>query len=103
MKPMLEPPITKRLKLKRDVLLSNFALKFNLRRYTKGRGWLLTTLALQSAAASCLGLSAGAYTRFPFPLNLSLLCPFPLDLSLLCPQLTHIDPWVCPEGAQVEV
>ena len=25
-----------------------------------GRGWLLTTLALQSAAASCLGLSVGA-------------------------------------------
>ena len=34
-KPKFKPPGSKRLKLKCDVLLSNFALKFNLRRYTK--------------------------------------------------------------------
>jgi hypothetical protein len=33
MKPNLKPPGTKRLKPKRDTLLSNFASKFNLRRY----------------------------------------------------------------------
>ena len=31
MKPMLKPPRTKHLKLKCDVLLSTFALKFNMR------------------------------------------------------------------------
>jgi len=34
MKPMLKPPGAKRLKLKYDELLSDFAFKFNLRRYT---------------------------------------------------------------------
>ena len=34
-KPKLKPPGTKRLKLKNDEPLSNFALKFNLRRYSK--------------------------------------------------------------------
>jgi hypothetical protein len=34
-KPMLKPPGTKHLKLKRDELLSTFAFKFNLRRFTK--------------------------------------------------------------------
>jgi len=33
-KPKLKPPGTKRLKLKCDVLLSNYAFKFNLRCYT---------------------------------------------------------------------
>ena len=35
MKPKLKLPGTKRLKLKRDILLSNSAFKFNLRRYIK--------------------------------------------------------------------
>jgi len=35
MKPTLKAPGTKRLKLKYDVPLSNFAFKFNLRRYSK--------------------------------------------------------------------
>jgi hypothetical protein len=34
MKPMFKPPGTKLLKLKCDILLSSFAFKFNLRRYT---------------------------------------------------------------------
>ena len=36
MEPTLKAPRTQRLKLKYDVPLSNFALKFNLRRYSKG-------------------------------------------------------------------
>ena len=35
-KPKLKPPGTKRLKLKYDELPSNFAFKFNLRRYSEG-------------------------------------------------------------------
>ena len=35
-KPKLEPPGTKRLKLNRDVLLSTSAFKYSLRRYTEG-------------------------------------------------------------------
>jgi len=34
MKPKLKPPGSKRLKLKWEILLSNSAFKFNLRRYT---------------------------------------------------------------------
>jgi len=34
-KPTLKPPGTKRLKLKCDELLTNFAFKFNLRRFTE--------------------------------------------------------------------
>jgi hypothetical protein len=36
MNPKLKPPGTKRLKLNCDMPLSNYASKFNLRRYTKG-------------------------------------------------------------------
>ena len=36
MKPVLKAPGTKRLKLKCDESLSNFAFKFNLRRYNAG-------------------------------------------------------------------
>ena len=36
MKPMLKPLGTRRLELKHDGLLPNFAFKFNLRRYTMG-------------------------------------------------------------------
>ena len=43
-KPKLKPPGTKRLKLKRDILLSTSAFKFNLRRYTVA-AVLLTLLA----------------------------------------------------------
>ena len=38
MKPRLKPPGTKRLKLKCDILLSNYAFIFNLRRYSEGAG-----------------------------------------------------------------
>ena len=38
MKPALKAPRTKRLKLKCDIVLSIFAFKFNLRRYTKEEG-----------------------------------------------------------------
>ena len=33
-KPTLKAPVSKRLKLKYDILLSNFAFRFNLRRYS---------------------------------------------------------------------
>jgi hypothetical protein len=36
-KPTLNPPGSKRLKLKWDILLSTFAFKFNLRRYSEGK------------------------------------------------------------------
>jgi hypothetical protein len=53
------------LHLKCFLLVSKFAFTFNLYRCLvglskAGKGWFLTTLALQSAAASCLGLSVGA-------------------------------------------
>ena len=47
-----------------------------------------------------------ALHSFPFPLNLSSPCPFPLNLSLFrppYPHITQINPWMCPEGAQVEL
>jgi hypothetical protein len=53
-KPTLKPPGTKRLKLEFDVLLSNFAFKLNLRRYTKVQ---------QLARVWARRLEAGAYTR----------------------------------------
>jgi hypothetical protein len=41
MKPTLKPPGTNRLKLKCDEPLSNFAFKFNWRRYTTARAHLV--------------------------------------------------------------
>jgi len=40
-KPTLKAPGTKRLKLEYDVLLSNFAFRFNMRRYSKGLKMLI--------------------------------------------------------------
>jgi hypothetical protein len=37
MQPKLKPPVTKRLKLKWDILHSNYAFNFNLRRYILGK------------------------------------------------------------------
>ena len=53
-KPTLNAPGTKRLKLKYDEPLSNVAFKFNLRRYSKER-LLFTTLS--AGDLSSLGLS----------------------------------------------
>jgi hypothetical protein len=53
MNPTLKAPGTKRLKLKYDELVSNFAFKFNLRRYTMG-------------LSGCADTKAGAYTRAHF-------------------------------------
>jgi hypothetical protein len=56
--------------------------------------------AMGNAPAS----AAWAYTRFPFPLNLSLPCPFPLNLRLLSPPyISQMNPWMRPDGAQVEL
>ena len=51
--PILKAPGTKRLKLKHDKLLSSFAFKFNLRRYTM--------LAAANAAAAAEAAHAGAH------------------------------------------
>jgi len=46
MKPMLKPPGTKHLKLKCDILLSTFAFKSNLRRYTAVHDMLVMAFGL---------------------------------------------------------
>ena len=69
-KPKWKPPGTKRLKLKCDILLSNFAFKFNLRRYTMAR---TSTSVTTVAARRCTWprpTGRGLHS-FPFQLNLS--------------------------------
>ena len=60
-KPTLKAPGTKRLKLKCDVLLSNVAFKFNLRRYIKVVCGGMHTLAI--VGGGLVYSWAGAYTR----------------------------------------
>jgi len=48
-KPTLKAPGIKRLKLEYDVLLSNFALKFNLRRFNQGDGTYTASYAVDQA------------------------------------------------------
>jgi hypothetical protein len=65
MKPKLKPPGNNRLTVKCDMLLSNFAFKFNLRRYIKARRiggvYLPNTRWFEGEEGG--GLTAGAYTR----------------------------------------
>ena len=63
-KPTLKAPGIKRLKLKYDEPLSNFAFKFNLRRYSAAAGALLAMAAFFVMPWPQSG--AGAYTRPPF-------------------------------------
>ena len=56
MKPSLKAHGTKRLQLKFDILLSNFAFKFNLRRYTTDAAAGTVTVSQQRY------LAAGAHT-----------------------------------------
>ena len=49
-KPTLKSPGTKRLKLECDKPLSNFALNFNLRRYTKAESTIAAVLPAAAAA-----------------------------------------------------
>ena len=62
-KTILEPPATKRLKLKHDELLSSFAFKSNLRRYIMvvAIGW--TDKQLPLTYKFVFLTQAGAYTR----------------------------------------
>jgi len=53
MKPMLKPPRSKRLRLEHEKVLSNFAFKFNLLRYS----------AALTARGVAHNRTAGAYTR----------------------------------------
>jgi len=61
MKPMLKPPETKHLKLKYDVPSSNFAFKFNLRRYA--------LVAVLRAARSAGLLDPACLARVSAPLS----------------------------------
>jgi hypothetical protein len=60
MKPKLKPPGTKRLKVKRDMLLSTSAFKFNLRRYTKAAEAGLPKAMF--ALGCCLDQGEGTHT-----------------------------------------
>jgi hypothetical protein len=84
MTPALKAPGIERLKLKYDDPLSNFAFKFNLRRYNKDPrcvGLLDTsadpptfsTVAISTTITDSGMFEAGAYTR---PLSSSTLAPF---------------------------
>jgi hypothetical protein len=53
MKPKMKPPGAKRLKLKCDILLSNIAFKFNLRRYS--------VAADLGHHVACFGLASSMY------------------------------------------
>jgi len=66
-KPTLKPPGTKRLKLEYDVLFSNFAFKFNLRRYNKAAyEWKTeSTDAAADAAAADAAADAAAHAADP--------------------------------------
>ena len=66
MKPLLKAPVTKRLKLKCDELLSSFAFKFNLRRYIEIDADKRTMNVLDIAGAEWEARKAGAYTRPTF-------------------------------------
>jgi len=69
MKPTLKAPISARLKLKCDDLLSNFAFSFNLRRY------VMADSPAGISLGDAINLAAGAYTGPSlFQLNLSAFC-----------------------------
>ena len=57
-KPMLKPPGTKHLKLEYDELLSSFAFKFNLHRFTKNNASYSYDHVCDEEQSQ-----AGAYTR----------------------------------------
>jgi len=52
-KPTLKPPGTKRLKLKHDTLLSSFAFKFNVCRYTADATLVTHTMTLAKENGAC--------------------------------------------------
>ena len=81
-KPILKAPTTKRFKLRNYGLLSNFAFKFNLRRYNEGWTLVLCGHSLGAGIATALSLhlrqvfpSVRVWGRglhsFTFQLNLS--------------------------------
>jgi hypothetical protein len=79
----MKAPGTKRLKLECDDLLSNFALNFNLRRYSSVR--------CETNVGN--GVCSRGLHSFSFQLN----------LSSSVNRIPQIDPWMCPAFAQVEL
>ena len=72
-KPTLKAPGTKRLKLVYDGLLSSFAFKFKLRRYTVALAMHPNPDHNHVHAADVVQRTAGGLHSFPFQLNLSTL------------------------------
>ena len=71
----MKAPEMKRLKLIRDDPLSNFAFKFNLRRYNWGDNPVSTLCNYQTYVLFTIpGLAAGAYTCPLFQLNVNTFC-----------------------------
>ena len=74
MKPTLKPPGTKRLKLKCDIMLSNSAFKFNLRRHSTARaGDAHDNFSLNSPRRGGGGGGRGSHSS-TFRLNISAFC-----------------------------
>ena len=75
MKPTLKSPESKRSKVEHEKLLSNFAFKFNLRRYTLDnyRTTLPVKKGLSSSAAACV-LTGRGLPSSNFWLNVSTFC-----------------------------
>jgi len=69
-KPKLKPPVSKRLKLKSDILLSTSAFKLNLRRYSEASERKATARA-DDYAQETQRLRGRGLHSFSFQLNLS--------------------------------
>ena len=65
LKPMLKAPGTKRLKLRYDEPLSNFAFKINLRRYSEVYDWLRNTFVPIWADPQCGDGECEDQTEYP--------------------------------------
>jgi len=91
MKPTLTAPGPKRLRLKHDQLLSNFAFNFNLRRYivdsvsVSGHNLLLAPVAI-AVLLALVAVSAGVVTYRVMRARQGLtLIPVSAQLELFCP------------------
>jgi len=76
-KPTSKPPGTKRLKLKHDEVLSNFAFNFNLRRYSWGPPWRASCSS--SGACACSSGRAAAVSCSNTPISVYRLGEIPIQ------------------------